>query len=97
MQYGLCLPNAGPWGDARTLGELAQVAEEAGWDGLFLEDYIVWQGHQGTPTYDPWMILAVMALRTERIRLGTTVTPLPRRRPWKLASSRWSTSWALPS
>lgn len=86
MRYGLCLPNAGPWGDPRTLGALAQVAEEAGWDGVFLEDYIVWQGHQGTPTYDPWVILAVMALRTERIRLGTTVTPLPRRRPWKLAS-----------
>ena len=86
MQYGLCLPNAGSWGDPRTLGELARVAEEAGWDGVFLEDYIVWQGHQGTPTYDPWVILAVMALRTERIRLGTTVTPLPRRRPWKLAS-----------
>lgn len=27
-----------------------------------------------------------MALRTERIRLGTTVTAPPRRRPWKLAS-----------
>jgi alkanesulfonate monooxygenase SsuD/methylene tetrahydromethanopterin reductase-like flavin-dependent oxidoreductase (luciferase family) len=26
-----------------------------------------------------------MALRTQRIRLGTEVTPLARRRPWKLA------------
>ena len=85
MRYGFNLPNGGPSGDARTLGELAAVAEVAGWDGVFLEDYIVYQGQQGTPTYDPWVALAAMALRTEWIRLGTEVTPLTRRRPWKLA------------
>lgn len=61
------------------------MAEGAGWDGAFLEDYIVWQGHMDTPTYDPWIALAAMALATDRIRLGTMVTALPRRRPWKLA------------
>jgi hypothetical protein len=85
MRYGLTLPNAGVGGDARTLAELARLAEEAGWDGVFLEDYIVWQGVAATPTYDPWVALAAMALRTERIRLGTSVTPVTRRRPWKLA------------
>ncbi|MCL4490151.1 MAG: LLM class flavin-dependent oxidoreductase [Chloroflexi bacterium] len=85
MQYGLSLPNGGMYHDARSLGEFAHLAEEAGWDGVFLEDYIVWQGHQDVPTYDPWVALAAMALATERVRLGTTVTPLPRRRPWKLA------------
>jgi len=39
MRYGLTLPNAGPC-DARTLAEPASIAEEAGWDGIFLEDYI---------------------------------------------------------
>lgn len=39
MRYGLTLPNVGPC-DARTLAELASIAEEAGWDGIFLEDYI---------------------------------------------------------
>src|SRR5579871_3965037 len=85
MKYGLELPNAGIGGDARTLGDLAALAEEAGWDGIFLEDYIVWQGHADVPTYDPWVALAAMALRTERIGLGTMVTPLARRRPWKVA------------
>jgi alkanesulfonate monooxygenase SsuD/methylene tetrahydromethanopterin reductase-like flavin-dependent oxidoreductase (luciferase family) len=85
MRYGLTLPNGGVAGDARTLGELAHIAEDSGWDGVFLEDYIVWQGHEDVPTYDPWVALAVMAARTERIRLGTSVTPLPRRRPWKVA------------
>lgn len=85
MRYGLTLPNGGIAGDARTLGELAHIAEESGWDGVFLEDYIVWQGHEDVPTYDPWIALAVMAARTERVRLGATVTPLSRRRPWKVA------------
>ena len=34
---------------------------------------------------DPWVALSAIALSTRRIRIGTTVTPLPRRRPWKLA------------
>jgi alkanesulfonate monooxygenase SsuD/methylene tetrahydromethanopterin reductase-like flavin-dependent oxidoreductase (luciferase family) len=84
MKYGLELPNAGCC-DARTLAELALLAEQAGWDGIFLEDYLVHHHAPDTPTYDPWIALAAMAVRTERIRLGTTVTPLSRRRPWKLA------------
>jgi alkanesulfonate monooxygenase SsuD/methylene tetrahydromethanopterin reductase-like flavin-dependent oxidoreductase (luciferase family) len=83
MHYGLNLPNGGV--DPQTLAEFAALAEKTGWDGVFLEDYIIWQGHQDTPTYDPWVILAAMALRTEYIRLGTMVTPLARRRPWKVA------------
>jgi alkanesulfonate monooxygenase SsuD/methylene tetrahydromethanopterin reductase-like flavin-dependent oxidoreductase (luciferase family) len=85
MRYGLNLPIGGACGDPRTLAELAAVAEAAGWDGVFLEDYVVYQGRQDWPTCDPWVALAAMALRTERIRLGTEVTPLTRRRPWKLA------------
>ena len=83
MHYGLNLPNGGV--DPQTLVEFAALAEKAGWDGVFLEDYIIWQGHQDIPSYDPWVILAAMALRTERVRLGTMVTPLARRRPWKVA------------
>src|SRR5512136_156256 len=86
MRYGICLPNGGVCGDPQTLADLAARAEEAGWDGIFLEDYIVWQGHQDVPTYEPWIALAAMAMRTTHIRLGTSITPLPRRRPWRVAS-----------
>jgi len=85
MKYGLNFPNGGDWADARTLSELSLLAEQAGWDGVFLEDYIVWQSRQDVPTFDPWVSLAAIAQRTERIRLGTTITPLARRRPWKIA------------
>jgi len=90
VRYALNVPNGGECGAPRTLAEFARLAEEAGWDGIFLEDYIVYQNDTyrsvpGAPTYDPWVALAAMAMRTERIRLGTAVTPLSRRRPWKLA------------
>lgn len=85
MRYALNLPAAGPCGDARSLAELATLAEESGWDGVLLEDYIVYQNRQDISTHDPWVALAAMAVHTERIRLGTLVTPLARRRPWKLA------------
>jgi alkanesulfonate monooxygenase SsuD/methylene tetrahydromethanopterin reductase-like flavin-dependent oxidoreductase (luciferase family) len=83
VHYALCLPNGGP--DARTLIEFAALAEEAGWEALFLEDYIIWQGHMEVPTYDPWVLLGSMAMVTKRLRLGPMVTPLSRRRPWKVA------------
>ncbi len=85
MRYGLELSNTGMGSDARTLADLAWLAEEAGWDGIFLEDYIVHHSAHDAPTYDPWIALVAMALQTKQIRLGTTVTPLSRRRPWKLA------------
>ena len=34
---------------------------------------------------DPWILLAALATLTQRIRLGVLVTPIARRRPWKLA------------
>ena len=68
------------------IAELAALAESAGWDAIFLEDYIVYHGKVGTLTFDPWVTLAAMAIATKDIRLGTLVTPLPRRRPWKLAA-----------
>ena len=90
MRYGLNIPAAGECGNPRTLSTLAHLAEEAGWDAIFLEDYLVYRNAvyrsvPDIPTYDPWVALAAMAASTERVKLGTTITPLPRRRPWKLA------------
>src|SRR6266567_3992586 len=52
MQYGLSLPNGGVCGDARVLAELGCLAEEAGWDGVFVEDYIVHQSDGAAPTME---------------------------------------------
>ncbi len=74
MKYGFVLPK----GNAHTAAQLAHEAEEARWDGFF-----VWDSVWGI---DPWVTLAAVAMRTERIRIGTMLTPISRRRPWKLAS-----------
>jgi alkanesulfonate monooxygenase SsuD/methylene tetrahydromethanopterin reductase-like flavin-dependent oxidoreductase (luciferase family) len=84
VRFGLDISPAGEWGDPRRLAELAALAERSGWDGVFLEDYVFFPGD--LPAYDPWVALAAIALATERIRLGTMITPVPRRRPWKLAA-----------
>jgi probable F420-dependent oxidoreductase len=62
---------------------MAQAAEAADWDGFFIWDHVAmdWPG----TVVDPWIALAAIAAQTERIRLGPMVTPLPRRRPWKIA------------
>ena len=84
MQYGLYFPNFGKFGDPHVMVEIAVTAEQAGWDGVFPWDHIQ-VGHWAGPVMDPWVAMAAMAAATERIRLGPMVTPLPRRRPTKLA------------
>jgi alkanesulfonate monooxygenase SsuD/methylene tetrahydromethanopterin reductase-like flavin-dependent oxidoreductase (luciferase family) len=84
VRHAIDISPAGAWGNPRELAEIAALAEASGWDGVFLEDYVFYPG--GLDAYDPWVALAAIALATERIRIGTLVTPLPRRRPWKLAA-----------
>jgi len=83
MNYGVYLPNFGVFGQARVMAELAQLAESAGWDGFFIWDHIArdWV----TDVVDPWVALSACAMTTKTIKLGAMVTPMPRRRPWKLA------------
>src|SRR5579862_5194265 len=74
MKFGVVLPG----GTAMQQLEQAILAERHGWDGVF-----VWEAGYGV---DAWTLLAAMATRTERVQLGTLLTPLPWRRPWKVAS-----------
>jgi alkanesulfonate monooxygenase SsuD/methylene tetrahydromethanopterin reductase-like flavin-dependent oxidoreductase (luciferase family) len=78
MRFGFVITT----GDPQTIGDLAAEAEGAGWDGAFYYDAIA---IGEAPMYDPWVVMAAMAMLTERVRLGAIVTPPSRRRPWKLA------------
>ena len=85
MFFGIYAPNFGAQTTPQLLAELAAEAEQAGWDGFFLWDHMIYSLNQKLPLFDPWVALAGMAMHTERLRLGTTLTPIARRRPWKLA------------
>lgn len=74
MKFGLALPYI----DAAETARLAELAEAAGWDGVFVGDAI-W-------CVDPMVALTAAAMRTHTLRLGTMVIPMPLRKPWKVAS-----------
>jgi alkanesulfonate monooxygenase SsuD/methylene tetrahydromethanopterin reductase-like flavin-dependent oxidoreductase (luciferase family) len=75
MRFGFVVPHA----TAREFAELAALGEARGWDAVFTWEAI-WGEHA-------WVTLGAAAMATERIRLGTLLTPASRWRPWDLASA----------
>jgi alkanesulfonate monooxygenase SsuD/methylene tetrahydromethanopterin reductase-like flavin-dependent oxidoreductase (luciferase family) len=75
MRFGFVVPFPG----ARQFAELAALGEAHGWDAVFTWE-AVWGEHA-------WVTLAAAAMMTQRIRLGTLLTPASRWRPWDLASA----------
>jgi alkanesulfonate monooxygenase SsuD/methylene tetrahydromethanopterin reductase-like flavin-dependent oxidoreductase (luciferase family) len=85
MRYSISVPNFGEFAAPRAFAEVARRAEEAGWDGLLVWDHVVERKSQRREIADPWVLLTAAALATRRLRLGTAITPVARRRPAKLA------------
>lgn len=83
MRFGLFLPPFVDFAEPRRVAELGRMAEDAGWDGLFLWDHLL--AFPGMPVADVWVTMAAVATVTRTIKIGALVTPLPRRRPWVLA------------
>lgn len=75
MRFGFVVPYA----EARQFAELAALGEQRGWDGVF-----TWEALWGEYA---WVALGAAAMTTERVRLGTLLTPASRWRPWDLASA----------
>ncbi|WP_213454713.1 LLM class flavin-dependent oxidoreductase [Rhizomonospora bruguierae] len=80
MKFALSVP---PTAAPTDLVDLAVAADRAGWDGFFVWDHIHLE--DGLPLHDPWVLLGAIATATRQVRLGALVTPLARRRPWKVA------------
>jgi alkanesulfonate monooxygenase SsuD/methylene tetrahydromethanopterin reductase-like flavin-dependent oxidoreductase (luciferase family) len=70
--------------DPRVAVDLARVAEETGWDGVFVWDHLMYRDPVERVA-DPWIVMSAMACATDRITIGPMVTPVPRRRPQVLA------------
>ncbi len=81
MHYGIEVVPFGDFSDPRAIVHLAKMAEEAGWEGLWIWDHIVMPFGVG----DPWVTLAAAAAGTQKLKLCVGVSPLPRYRPHLLA------------
>ena len=64
---------------------LARLAEEHGFEGLFRSDHYTAIIRPDADAHDAWATLAGLAVLTERIRLGTLVSPATFRHPSVLA------------
>jgi alkanesulfonate monooxygenase SsuD/methylene tetrahydromethanopterin reductase-like flavin-dependent oxidoreductase (luciferase family) len=76
MRFCLSVP---PFTDPAVVLRWARDAEAHGWDGFFLWDHLRWDDR--VEVHDPWVLLGAIATASSRIRIGTMVTPLSRRRP----------------
>ncbi|MHA2313858.1 MAG: LLM class flavin-dependent oxidoreductase, partial [Candidatus Hermodarchaeia archaeon] len=85
VQFGIYIANHGITGNPQDYIKLAKSGEECGWDGFFLWDHVFLPWAPDQDVLDPWSILSAIATQTNKITLGTTVTPLARRRPMIIA------------
>jgi alkanesulfonate monooxygenase SsuD/methylene tetrahydromethanopterin reductase-like flavin-dependent oxidoreductase (luciferase family) len=85
VRFGIHVAIVGQYAEPGLVVEVARAAEAAGWEALFVWDHLAWAWD--VPSADPWVVLAAAAQATARLRLGTAVTPLPRRRPAVVASA----------
>ncbi|MBU7000230.1 MAG: LLM class flavin-dependent oxidoreductase [Theionarchaea archaeon] len=74
MHYGIEVVPFGEFGDPGLMMEFACAAEDAGWEGIWVWDHILLPYGVG----DPWVILSAVAASTERLKVITGVSPLPR-------------------
>jgi probable F420-dependent oxidoreductase len=93
MRFGLFGVNMGACADRGAATEIAQLAESLGYDSLWAGEHVVAPSPRVAPSpiepdypmLDPLVALALLAARTERVRLATGIVILPQRNPLVLA------------
>jgi probable F420-dependent oxidoreductase len=83
MKYGIAIRNMGPQSNRMTIRACARIAEQAGFDALFVSDHLCIPPDQtegsGGRYLDVLATLAFIAGATDRIRLGVSVLVVPYR------------------
>ncbi len=73
------------YSEPENLLDLAKITEAAGWDGFFICDHLLLDPEGMLALADPSIMLGAIAAVTKKVIIGSMVTPVSRRRPWKLA------------
>ena len=84
MKFGYILPNYGDKIKPDQLIEISRACEEAGFDSVWATDHIVMPAELREPygeLLEPFMTLATVAARTEKLKVGTSCVVLPQRNP----------------
>ena len=83
MKFGVAIRNMGPQSSRTAIRACARIAEQAGFDALFVSDHLCIPPDQvegsGGRYLDVLATLAFLAGATERIRLGVSVLVVPYR------------------
>lgn len=85
MKRAVYVPIFNDYANPSKLVALAVAAEDAGFDGLFIWDHLVFEPHGALEVTDAIVALGAIAQATQRLRIGALITPLARRRPWKFS------------
>jgi len=84
MHFGVCLPNYGDTLDIEGMKKLALLAEELGYDSIWLTDHILMPKNSGTPyenILEPISTMAYLACLTKKVKLGISSLVIALRNP----------------
>ena len=82
MKFGVFLPSHGPAKSPQSVHQVAQAAEQAGYDSLWAADHVlVHQRFSDFCMIETFVTLGYVAAITDTVTLGTTVLVLPQRDP----------------
>ncbi len=84
MKFGLCLPNYGRSTTFDRIRQVALLAEQLGYASVWTTDHVAVPQENIEPygnIYESLTILAMAAMLTRRVQLGTSILVLPQRDP----------------
>jgi probable F420-dependent oxidoreductase len=88
FEIGVALPSAGARASRDAVVQVAEAAEELGLDSAWVPEHLLVSPEAGAAygrVLDPFAVLAYLAARTQRLRLGTSVMLLPLHHPVHVA------------
>jgi hypothetical protein len=69
VKFGIWIP----YSEAKLVTRLARMAEQCGWDGIFIREFLIGM--------DSWIPIAAAALSTQEILIGGVVSPFSEQNP----------------